>query len=150
MKSGSLTPIANIGVLLFFPAICIAGKTYTQQPEVQQVASPESDSAQATQLPRGKETPKWIWSAPVKEHVFLRKRFRCEQPRKATLLASCDNKMTIWLNGHQVAESSEWQRPVRVDVSRFMKPGENEILVDGRNAGGVAAFVALQELIAPG
>jgi putative heme-binding domain-containing protein len=142
MKSGSLTPIANIGVLLFFPAICIAGKTYTQQPEVQQVASPESDSAQATQLPRGKETPKWIWSAPVKEHVFLRKRFRCEQPRKATLLASCDNKMTIWLNGHQVAESSEWQRPVRVDVSRFMKPGENEILVDGRNAGGVAAFVA--------
>lgn len=144
MKSKPVSLLGTIVVFAFVlsafrPATYLAGKTFTQKPEVQQVASNEE---QPTPFPRGKETPKWIWKSPSKDHVFLRKQFRCQQPRKATLMASCDNEMIVWLNGNKVAESKEWQRPVRVDVSRFLKSGENEILVDGRNAGGIAAFLA--------
>ena len=67
---------------------------------------------------------------------------------KAELFASCDNKMTVYLNGKRVASSNDWGRPVILDVQKHIKSGVNKVMVDGDNEGSVAGLIlklALQD-----
>ncbi|MEX0716515.1 MAG: c-type cytochrome [Planctomycetaceae bacterium] len=81
----------------------------------------------------------WIWGADDGTNYFLRTEF--EGPAKsAQLLASCDNRMTVFLNGERVATSSEWQRPAYVDVTEHLKNEKNLLLVEAANQSGQAGL----------
>lgn len=66
--------------------------------------------------------PAWIWSRPrnqaeANEEVLFRKSVILESEIKAaTLWASCDNAMSVWINGREVAKSDAWQTPVKLGV----------------------------------
>jgi hypothetical protein len=87
--------------------------------------------------------PTWIWGAENNRNQFLRCSFEVKgAPVSARLLATCDNVMTVWINGQEVAKSGEWQKPVSVDVLKSLKPdGKNLIAVKAENQDAGAGFI---------
>lgn len=100
--------------------------------------------------PTAAPSPEWIWSngQPGGDEVaYFRHTFELDQPvAKATLTASCDNTLTVYLNGHEVATSTEWQQPARADVAKQLVPGKNVLAVRGQNHGGSAALLVKLEI----
>ena len=91
--------------------------------------------------------PQWIWlSKNGDKDPQVTFRYRFEVPHNAhfaTLELTCDNGADAILNGKKVLTNPDWQEPTKVDVSKDIKRGEqNEIIVNGRNKGGVAALIA--------
>lgn len=63
--------------------------------------------------------------------------------KNATLSLSCDNSAKVFINGVQAGASGDWNEPmVNVNVKASLKPGKNEIRVEGKNNDGIAAMVA--------
>jgi putative heme-binding domain-containing protein len=92
----------------------------------------------------------WIWLGEAKpaQAVFFRKEFVTKGAFSEVMLhATCDNSMTITIDGKPVAVSSEWEQPVHVDVTdRFPFPGKGKeakhvIAVHAKNSDGPAGFV---------
>lgn len=94
--------------------------------------------------------PYWIWSGPVgqdQEVVHFRKVFQAKKGSPAKLYASCDNEMTIFVNGQQVTSSKSWETPQVVDISKHLIDGDNLIAVRGKNQGkGSAGLLVKLEL----
>jgi putative heme-binding domain-containing protein len=90
--------------------------------------------------------PQWIWSqkgAVAKEKQIFRKTFHVSgDVKSATLTVTCDNSATAKLNGQAVLENRDWNAPERVDVAKKLKPGANELVIEGRNNEGSAALLA--------
>jgi putative heme-binding domain-containing protein len=90
--------------------------------------------------------PVWIWkSKKAYDHEveIFRKSFTVAGPVKsAALTLTCDNGATAKINGKPAAENSDWNQPVKEDVAKLLKPGENEIVIEGRNKEGAAALLA--------
>ncbi len=86
---------------------------------------------------------KWIWNTgPVLKKIELRKRFRLSaKPKVARLMATCDNAFIMKINGTKVASSKDWNKPVYLDVARYLLKGENLIEVDAEMFGGAAGFI---------
>ncbi len=88
--------------------------------------------------------PQWIWTE--KNHVSNQKiylRTSVDVPaavKSAPLYCTCDNRMTLWINGQQVASSTNWQEPVTLDAAKFLQTGKNVIAVEAQNEGGIAAL----------
>ena len=100
------------------------------------------------------EGAEWIWH-PVNPKAQGKVKFRAslDLPKavEASLVFTCDNAATIFVNGKQVARQTSgdapnyvnWRRPTGAKVA--LKDGRNEIVVDAENpipghAGFVAAF----------
>ena len=49
-------------------------------------------------------------------------------------------RAAVYLNGQRVASGDNWQTPARVDIRRRLRPGANELLVEGANSGGPAGL----------
>jgi putative heme-binding domain-containing protein len=133
-------------------------KSFTQIPEVarSQLAAGAAESApvsnpQASAVKNALATgsvPSWIWGADFRKNYYLRTEFSGGSVA-ARLKATCDNGMTVWVNGHAVATSSEWQSPVEVDVQKHIQPGNNVLLVEVTNEGAVGGFVLKLALVMP-
>lgn len=82
----------------------------------------------------------WIWGPDPDSKYVLQKQFMTEAT-KATLIATCDNVMTLYVNGKKVASGSDWNRPSRVDVSEHLRQGKNVLRAEVANTGGPAGFV---------
>ena len=100
---------------------------------------PVAGGAAAEAAPASPRPAPWIWGADDGKAYRLTKTF-AGGARRATLVATCDNRMTLLLNGQSVATSDTWERPVQVDVTKFLRDGDNELVAEVRNAGGVAGF----------
>jgi putative heme-binding domain-containing protein len=128
------------------------GKFFTQKPELAETTGQPSSPAatQSTELAANWVTqgpaPSWIWGADANKKYVVRKSF-AGGVKAARLKASCDNVMTIRINGHEVLRSSEWQSPVEADVQQFLKAGDNLLEAEIANQGGVAAFVLKLALV---
>lgn len=59
----------------------------------------------------------------------------------ATLFATCDDRMEVFLNGDSVVASDTWDHPVLVDVTGVVRAGRNVIGVWGENDSGPAGLV---------
>ena len=99
------------------------------------------------------QVPEWIWhnnngKSPADNEVrFFRKTFEVSgRARKAVLTISADNAATVYLNGRKVASSTDWHRPVTVDVTRLLRNGSNSLAARGQNESGAAAFIARLEI----
>ena len=102
--------------------------------------APAASDAWLTSAP----TPLWIWSkdSPDGLKLALRKSFDIGQPVKsARLYTTCDNRLKLFLNGKKIAESTDWNKPVELDVTKSLKQGTNTLAVAGENEGGVACLV---------
>lgn len=140
---------------LLFPAPLSAqesadGKFFTQKPEVApsagQPAAEKADQPKPNAFADG-PAPSWIWGADANKKYVVRKTFT-GPAQFAFLRATCDNVMTVWVNGQKVAASDSWETPVDSDLKALLKPGENVIEAEITNAGGPAGFCAKVVLLA--
>ena len=81
----------------------------------------------------------WIWGADADREYRLVRSFR-GPVRAAMLIATCDNRMTLSINGTRVGSSDAWERPVRVDLTPHLRDGDNELVAEVGNAGGPSGF----------
>lgn len=91
--------------------------------------------------------PQWLWltkDGTRNNAVSFRHSFEIPaNAHFATLELTCDNGADALINGKKVLTNPDWQEASKVDISKDIKRGEkNEILVNARNKGGVAAMVA--------
>jgi hypothetical protein len=89
--------------------------------------------------------PQWIWSQKQgvnNEDEVFRKTFTVSgEIKSATLTVTCDNSAVAKLNGEQVLRNRDWKLPERADVSKKLKAGLNELVVEGHNNEGSAALL---------
>ncbi|MGB0579593.1 MAG: family 16 glycoside hydrolase, partial [Limisphaerales bacterium] len=87
---------------------------------------------------------KWIWhsSPATSTQSRLRKTFEVKNLKQAILHVTCDNGAQVFLNGKLAVNNPDWHQPSRVDVTKFLKPGENELRAEARNTGGIGGFIA--------
>ncbi|MFT5122660.1 MAG: putative heme-binding domain-containing protein [Kiritimatiellia bacterium] len=88
--------------------------------------------------------PMWIWKAGkiTTEKANFKKSFALEAlPKKASIKVTCDNSFNLSINGKAIASSSEWQSPIKMDVAKYLKVGENELTVQASNEGAMGGFI---------
>jgi len=89
--------------------------------------------------------PQWIWSQKKgvdNEDEVFRKTFAISgDVKSATLTVTCDNSAVAKLNGEKVLTNRDWKVPERVDVTKKLKSGTNELIVEGHNNEGSAALL---------
>ncbi|MBK8979653.1 MAG: DUF1080 domain-containing protein [Planctomycetes bacterium] len=91
--------------------------------------------------------PEWIWSNASPrdgERAWLRRDFELDGAAAVAIeiVATCDNRFELSLDGDELARGEDWQRPVLRTVRRPVAPGRHQLLVAGRNEGGPAALLA--------
>ena len=98
--------------------------------------------------PASAET-QWIWTAKnnvTNQQVWTRTVIDLKEvPAGATLLASADNHVDVWVNGQPAGHSDEWAQAAKTDVTKLLKPGRNTITALARNDGGIAAVIVRLE-----
>ncbi|MEQ8810800.1 MAG: DUF1553 domain-containing protein, partial [Imperialibacter sp.] len=57
---------------------------------------------------------------------------------RAQALISVDHSYSFYLNGQKVAEGTDWRKVNKLDVTKFLKSGENVIAIEGTNEGPIA------------
>lgn len=45
------------------------------------------------------------------------------------LFEGVDSNLTLWVNGHEVGYSQDSRLPAEFDITRYVRPGENRIVV---------------------
>ncbi|MFY8221567.1 MAG: hypothetical protein ACOVJ6_06635, partial [Pirellulales bacterium] len=109
---------------------------WKQRPE----AMPLASAAQPVANPAGQPAlAPWIWGPDERREYRLTKSFR-GGAAAAVLVATCDNRMRLFVNGTEVAASDTWEKPLAVDVSKHLRDGDNELAAVVANAGGLAGF----------
>ena len=107
--------------------------------------APASEPKAASAAPAATADLKWIWrNAPSPGSAArLKTTFELDGAvQSATLNATCDNGAKVLLNGELVLTNIDWQRPSHEDVTKNLRKGSNQLLVEATNKGGAAAFVA--------
>lgn len=93
--------------------------------------------------------PKWIWlndgDDPAKK-VYFHKEFPAQGGiAAARLYATCDDQMTIYVNGEKVLESTAWNKPVYKDITKLLEKETPEkkhvITVEGTNGASAAGLL---------
>ncbi len=97
--------------------------------------------------------PAWIWSNEAdgkpRPAVLFRRDFELKfNISSARLYATCDDQMTLWIDGKEVLSHDVWQSPVFRDVTGFLITPENiggagrhAISVRGRNGASAAGLL---------
>jgi hypothetical protein len=79
--------------------------------------------------------------------AFFRKTFTAQPALvKAVLLGACDERMTVFLNGEVAAEIGGFERAASMDVTRYVREGQNVLAVRAEHADGLAAFRLMLEM----
>ena len=90
----------------------------------------------------------WIWSsksAGDNDRFNARAHFEIAadaKPKRARLSVSCDNWAKVWVNGNEAFVAEEWSAPVRADVAKWLKAGDNVIAIEAKNQGSAAGLIA--------
>lgn len=103
-------------------------------------------------IPQEQAKEEWIWSRPSagkdEAIVFRRSLSIPAGVKQANLLVTADNLLVFRINGHQVAASQNWARPVLLDVSQHLaSPGSHLLEARVENKGGPAGFAMRLELL---
>lgn len=128
-----------------------AESTFAQKPEVapaQVKGERPAPAVAAEPAPNGGPAPVWIWGARPDRRYFLKVEFE-GGGRDARIKATCDNRMTLFLNGRRVTASNTWELPVVAELRNRVRPGKNELLAEVENEGGVAGFALRLEMTMP-
>ena len=94
----------------------------------------------------------WIWykfpdAAEDAKPKFFRKIFELPfTATKAAVVFTGDDAASLKVNGSVVGSTRNWRQPVRADITRLLKPGANEMMIEARDAdskGGIALILEL-------
>ncbi|NOX53749.1 MAG: hypothetical protein GXP27_04805, partial [Planctomycetes bacterium] len=88
---------------------------------------------------------KWIWhdgegdpARAVPPGVrYFRREFQLDAKRRvrsAQLVITADNSFVCWINGRQVLTGNTFRHTFLANVARYLKPGQNVVAVEARNA----------------
>lgn len=125
---------------------------------LKRIANPKKVSETATKkgnVRPANANPKWIWlegeDGPA-DKVFFRKEFEVKGAvAAARLYATCDDSMTIYLDGTKVLEGSAWNQPQFADITKQIEkktPGGKHVLcvegVNGKSAAGLLLSLNLE------
>ena len=92
----------------------------------------------------------WITATPSAtsgQTAFFRKTFTAPFGLvKAVLLAACDQRMMVFVNGKSAADVVGFGRAASVDVTPLLREGLNVLAVRVENADGLASFRVMLEL----
>jgi hypothetical protein len=83
--------------------------------------------------------PNWIWlaqDAAPNQELYFRKTFMANKADSVRLYATCDNELTVFLNGQEVLSGKAWEKVQFKDVTGLVKMGANTIAVKGKNNDG--------------
>jgi putative heme-binding domain-containing protein len=130
---------ASLASLTCLAAAAPAADGTWSQPAQPMPVSGAAVEAVAREAESERAAAPWIWGAANDRRYRLATSFAGGAAR-ASLLATCDNRMRLLLNGKEVARSDAWERPVLVDVTAAIQPGPNELVAEVENAGGPAGF----------
>lgn len=92
----------------------------------------------------------WIWFpegvpnavAPAGNRYFRRK-FNLPAERQitaATFRVTCDNGFTLYVNGVQAGQSTDWTQPAAIPVQEYLTAGENTLAIQAMNEGSAAGL----------
>ena len=100
------------------------------------------------------EGASWIW-AEKGTPVWLRRIFTIKPGfSKATLWITVDDQFELSVNGTPAGKSDgqgdAWRRPVKLDLTKLLKGGENVMTVRGINAAGDSGMVSKLTIEYPG
>ncbi|MCB9914528.1 MAG: c-type cytochrome [Planctomycetes bacterium] len=89
--------------------------------------------------------PQWIWlpdgAASDQDAYFVRDVEVGAGLARATLEASCDNSIELFVDGEQVAVNGQWETCLRIDVTqRFAREGAHRVAIEGWNESGPAGM----------
>jgi len=94
----------------------------------------------------------WIWQQgedgkPMQGELCCRGRWTLPAEwQQALLLITADDQFELWINGVHAGASDgkadAWQRPLRLDATKLLQPGENVVAVRARNLGGDGGLIA--------
>ncbi|GEM_PF-2280454 len=94
--------------------------------------------------------PQWIWRADKTDNtpIYLRHGFTVKGAVKsARLYSTCDNGVTLWINGKEVGTAPDWQKPIIIDdAAGFLTTGVNQISAKASIRGGTPVFVLKMEI----
>jgi putative heme-binding domain-containing protein len=102
--------------------------------------------------------PQWVWlgDKPADgQTVYFRKEFVVRGGLTAArLLAACDDRMTVYLDGKEVVAGDRWDRPVFKDLTADMSTeknpraggGRHVLAVKGYNRSGTAGLLVRLEI----
>jgi putative heme-binding domain-containing protein len=86
--------------------------------------------------------PQWIWSGPQpRDGELVAFQRRVQAPAElaaATLRATADNRLRVFVNGQLALTNDDWSRVREADLRRLLRPGENVITALATNEGGPA------------
>lgn len=123
-----------------------AADVFTQKPEVapavlKDAAPVEPPRPSGDWVKRFAATPAtgWIWGADIRKGYCLSKTFAANGAKEARVRVTCDNTFVLFVNGKQVAASTEWQQAVEADVK--LVAGDNLIEAEVTNEGSQGGFV---------
>jgi putative heme-binding domain-containing protein len=98
-----------------------------------------------------KAAPSWIWLGEPKDKqaVFFRREVVLKgHIGSARLYATCDNQMTVYIDGQEVVSSNTWEEPVFKDVTNVFVSdrtpggeGRHVVAVRARNKDSAAGFL---------
>ena len=117
---------------------------FQQLPEVAQATTEghaETEKPQPSLEFNKGPTPQWIWGPNPDKKYWVSKEFDAPELTAASLKTSCDNQLTLFINGKRVTSSSEWQTPTEVDIQPFLQVGKNRIVAAIENQGSVSGFL---------
>jgi putative heme-binding domain-containing protein len=138
-RFGTLLVPGLLAMVSCLPAAAAdAPARYEQAPEKMPVAGAKPVEKPAAAA-AGRGLAPWIWGPDDNRRYRLTKTFP-GGAKKAVLVATCDNSMTLAVNGREVGKSDAWEQPVRVDITPQLREGANEIVATVTNAGGPAGF----------
>ncbi len=105
-------------------------------------------------IPATFAAPQWIWlskEAKAGENITLKTEFNVPgDVTSATLRLACDNGATAVINGKEALKNANWDQPAKADVKGLLQKGANTIVLNARNAEGIAAAVATLEIVSGG
>lgn len=119
---------------------------FTQAPEIWPAVGQPLPSQRKTDAPDPKlfsegPEPAWIWGADEAKNYVVKTTFK-GKGKWAWLRATCDNAMTVYVNGKKLASSSNFNNPEQFDINSRLTDGENVIEAEVVNSGGPAGFIA--------
>ncbi len=120
--------------------------------QANRIIAPSQDALPEPTLKPAVINAQWIWhEGEVGKKTQIRKTIDLQgEPKTILMLATCDNAFVMKINGANVAESKDWQKPVYRDVTQHFKKGANSIVVDAEMFGGANGFICQFSILEQG
>lgn len=105
---------------------------------------------QRDDVPVVEKSGHWIWTyedtrtSPPGETAWFRKQITLSKKTEfATLIITCDNEYTVYINQKKVGADGNWATIEAINIAPHLRKGSNEILLQGKNGGNSANAASL-------